>query len=335
MSSNSFASPSSKPLAQFTSLTGFDSELLLATVGSAVPTTPPSVTTQIQTVTITPTFNAQNQSSFTERIDKQTITVLSVALALISLAAIALAGILYSRNKLRKTRTRRVSLVESTNDESRDLGRWVPREISGPGSLISSSPQGLPQMQEWGAPVSTLIVQQTSSITSTLEATRRRSAAPLSPRPSPFISVGDQRITLLTSNNPVSTVRVSEDQERVGSPVPTPSASRTTRDSESTWSDGGSIVTPPSYRSTDSAEGGGTTPTLDDPFADTGAYQSTRSQGTMGTPPSPPASTRTNSLGAWTDDGSIATLPSYHSFEGPHNERRVSTYSQTYSIQSR
>ncbi|KAL4249855.1 hypothetical protein AB1N83_014198 [Pleurotus pulmonarius] len=162
------------------------------------------------------------------------------------------------------------------------------------------------------APVSTLTVQQTSSITSTLDGTCRRSAAPLSPRSSSLISVGEQRITLRTSNNPASTARVSEDQERVGTPIPTPSASQTTRDSESTWSNGGSIATLPSYRSTDSAAGGRTTPTLDDPFADTGAYESTRAQGTVGTPPSPPASTRTNSLGAWTDDGSIATLPSYH-----------------------
>ncbi|KDQ28646.1 hypothetical protein PLEOSDRAFT_156379 [Pleurotus ostreatus PC15] len=167
--------------------------------------------------------------------------------------------------------------VRSTTGES------YARVIGGPGSLLS--PPGFRYGQEREVPPS-----------------------------SPFTGIEEQCMVSLTSHRLASNGGMPGEREVIA-PARTPAAARTIHNSTS--SHAGSTSTPPSYRSSDNdnAEGGAITPTPDDPFADTAAYESARSQGTAELP-SPPACARTTSSAAWTDVSSVATLPSYRSFEG-------------------
>ncbi|KAJ8697472.1 hypothetical protein PTI98_004276 [Pleurotus ostreatus] len=170
--------------------------------------------------------------------------------------------------------------VKSTTGES------YARIIGGPGSLLSPAPSpGFRYGQEREVPTS-----------------------------SPFTGIEEHGMVSLTSHRLASNGGMSGEREVIA-PARTPAEARTIH--SSTSSHAGSTSTPPSYRSSDNdhAEGGATTPTPDDPFADTAAYESARSQGTAGLP-SPPACARTTSSAAWTDISSVATLPSYRSFEG-------------------
>ncbi|KAG9219658.1 hypothetical protein CCMSSC00406_0006020 [Pleurotus cornucopiae] len=174
--------------------------------------------------------------------------------------------------------------VKSTTGES--YGR-----VGAPGSLLSPTPYpGFRYGQERGVPPS-----------------------------SPFTGVEEQSMVSLTSHTLASNGGVPRGREQVIVP-----AARTIHSSTSSYA--GSTSTPPSYRSSDdtNTEGGRTTPTPDDPFADTSAYESARSQGAAG-PPSPPAFARTTSSVAWTDISSVATLPSYRSFEGAEYGRAAAT----------